>query len=110
MVHAPVAGSHVPASWQASPPVHTTGAPAVHAPAWQVSPCVQALPSSHAVPLGLCTFAHWPVAGLHTPAVWQASPAGQTTGAPAVQAPAWHVSPLVQPLASSHVVPSGFSA
>jgi hypothetical protein len=36
---------------QAFPSLHTTGAPATHAPFWQVSPALQALPSLHVVPL-----------------------------------------------------------
>jgi hypothetical protein len=50
-----------------------------------------------------------PVAGLQTPASWHASLAVQTTGAPPAQPPAWHESPCVQALPSSHVVPSGFA-
>jgi hypothetical protein len=33
----PVAGAHIPASWQASLAVHTTGTAPMHAPLWQVS-------------------------------------------------------------------------
>jgi hypothetical protein len=44
--------------------VQTTGFEPVHMPAWQVSDCVQALPSSHARPLGLMLGAeHIPLAG-----------------------------------------------
>jgi hypothetical protein len=41
----PVLVSHVPASWHWSIAVHTTGSLPTHAPDWQVSVCVQALPS-----------------------------------------------------------------
>jgi len=41
----------------------------VHMPDWQVSPPVQALPSSHSVPLALAGFEQAPVAGLHVPVV-----------------------------------------
>lgn len=37
----------------------------VHVPAWHVSPVVQALLSSHAVPFVTGTSTHWPVVGLH---------------------------------------------
>src|SRR5437763_287673 len=47
----PVSGSQVPASWHWSWAVQTTGLTAVHVPPWQVSPCVQASPSSQLVPV-----------------------------------------------------------
>jgi hypothetical protein len=46
------------------------------------------------------------VEGLHVPARWQASPGVQVTGMPAVQAPAWQVSPVVHLSPSSHEAPS----
>src|SRR5579863_4474612 len=49
----PVEGSQVPAAWHWSEAVHTTGLDPVHTPAWQVSICVQALPSLQALPSGL---------------------------------------------------------
>src|SRR5512145_1178748 len=48
--HRPVAGEQIPGSWQSSPPPQTTGLPPVQTPVWQLSVCVQALPSSQAVP------------------------------------------------------------
>jgi hypothetical protein len=42
----------------------------VHTPAWQVSVCVQALPSLQAVPSAAFGFEQTPVAGLQTPAAW----------------------------------------
>jgi hypothetical protein len=66
--HAPVAGSHVPAAWQPSSAAQTTGPPAVQAPPWHVSDCVQAFPSSHGVPSAAAGFVHAPVAGSHVPA------------------------------------------
>jgi hypothetical protein len=42
--------------------------PAIHAPVWQVSPLVQLLPSSQALPFVLGGFEQAPVAGLHVPA------------------------------------------
>jgi hypothetical protein len=58
----------------------------VHTPATQLSLCVHALPSLQGEPSGLAGREQTPVAGLHVPPVWQASPA-QTTGVPP-QAPA----------------------
>jgi hypothetical protein len=56
--HVPVAGLHVPTSWHWSLAVHVTGLAPVHVPAWHVSDCVQALPSSHAVPSAAAGFEH----------------------------------------------------
>jgi hypothetical protein len=50
--HCPVAGSQV-ATWQSSAAEQTTGLAPVQTPAWQVSVCVHALPSSHLVPVRL---------------------------------------------------------
>ena len=40
----------------------------MHVPDWQVSVCVHALPSLHALPLGFVGFEQAPVAALHVPA------------------------------------------
>ena len=77
-------------------------------PAWQVSLCVQALPSLQAAPSGLTGFEQAPVCGSHVPASWQASGAAQVTAFPPVQTPAEHVSVRVQALPSSQAVPFGF--
>ena len=66
----PVAGSQVPATWHRPLAVHVTGFEPEQTPAWQVSVCVQALPSLHAVPFGAFGFEHVPVAGLQVPAMW----------------------------------------
>ncbi len=66
--HAPVDGSHVPATWHWSDAVHATGLEPVHAPFWQVSDWVQALPSLQAVPLDTAGLEHAPVDGSHVPA------------------------------------------
>jgi hypothetical protein len=50
--------------------VQTVVAPAVHAPAWQVSPVVQAFPSPQLVPSALVGFVHAPVTVSQTPATW----------------------------------------
>jgi hypothetical protein len=49
-----------------------------------------------------------PVAGLHESAVHSLA-SSQLAGGPPVQTPAWHVSLVVQALASSHLFPFGFS-
>jgi hypothetical protein len=85
--------------------VHAVGAPATHAPAWQVSPVVQALLSVHVVPLGAGGFEQRPVSGSQTPARWHWSLAAHTVGIP-VHTPPWQVS-LVQALPSLHAVPLG---
>jgi hypothetical protein len=66
--HAPVPGWHVPGALHWSPLVQTTGLLPAHAPLWQVSVCVQALLSLHAVPLLRGTGAeHVPVPVWHVP-------------------------------------------
>jgi hypothetical protein len=65
--HAPVAGLHTPGVWHWSGVGHMTGLAPVHAPLWQVSVCVQALPSLHAVPLARSGYVQVPVATLHVP-------------------------------------------
>jgi hypothetical protein len=66
--HTPVARSHACAPRHCVAPGHVTRLLPVHAPAWQVSVCVQALLSLQAVPFvtGVCT---QPVAGLQLSAV-----------------------------------------
>jgi hypothetical protein len=65
----PVALSHVPALWHWSLATQVTGLPPLHAPAWQVSLCVHALPSLHDVPFGFSGLEHPPVPGSHVPAL-----------------------------------------
>jgi len=79
----------------------------VHVPAWQMSVCVQALPSLHNVPSVAIGFEQLPVAGSHVPATWHWSLAVHVMGLEPVQTPVWHVSVCVQALASSHAVPFG---
>src|SRR5438093_182247 len=68
--HVPVVGLQVPASWHWSGAGQTIAFVPVHVPFWQVSACVHALPSLHALPSGLAGFEHVPVAGLQVPASW----------------------------------------
>src|SRR5881392_157761 len=103
--HRPVAVLQVPATWHWSSALQTTGLAPVQVPLWQVSACVQALPSLHAVPLLAFGLEHWPVAVLQVPATWHWSSALQTTGLLPVQSPLWQVSVCVQALPSLHAVP-----
>lgn len=103
--HEPVAGLQAPALWQVSCATQTTGFPPLHVPTWQVSVCVQPLPSSHVLPSGFAGLEQTPVAELQVPTSWHASEAVHTTGLPPVQTPAWHVSVFVQASPSLHAVP-----
>ncbi len=80
-----------------------------HFPAWQVSVCVQALPSSQALPSGFAGFEHEPVVGSQVPASWHESAAPQVTGFVPVQTPPWQLSVWVQALPSLQAAPSGFA-
>src|SRR6266481_2473151 len=101
----PVAGSHVPATWHWSRAVQVTGLLPTQLPLWQVSVCVQVLPSLHAVPLVAVGVEQLPVAGSHVPATWHGRRGVQEAGLP-TQLPLWQVSVCVQALLSSHAVPS----
>jgi hypothetical protein len=84
---APVMGSQVPALWQASAAAQTTGEPPKQAPAWQLSSCVQALPSLQGLPLTETGYVQAPVVGSHEPASWHASGTAQATGVPETHTP-----------------------
>ena len=77
----------VPATWHWSLAVQVTGFEPVHVPPWQLSVCVQALPSLHVVPFAAVGFEHAPVLVLHVPATWHWSLAVQVTGFDPVQVP-----------------------
>src|SRR4029077_4295791 len=81
--HVPLLGLHVPAVWHWSLAVHVTGFEPVHAPAWQLSVCVQAFPSLQGLPFAATGFEHVPLLGLHVPRVWHWSLAVHVTGVPA---------------------------
>jgi hypothetical protein len=130
----PVAGSHVPLTWQTSYAEQTTGLPprhdpfrhvsdrvqalpsshsvpsgtgaVVHEPSWHVSGCVQGFPSLHAVPFGAIGFEQLPVAASHVPEAWHWSSGRHSTGAPS-QAPPWHASFVVHRSPSLQDEPSG---
>jgi hypothetical protein len=107
--HAPVVGLHVPTSWHSSEAVQVIGAPGVQRPAWHVSACVHASPSSHVAPSGFAGSEHEPVTGSHVPASWHGSEAVHVTGFAPTHAPAWQASVWVHALSSLHAVPSGFA-
>ena len=68
--HVPVVGEQVPTTWHWSEAVQTTGLLPVQTPLWQVSVCVQALPSLQGEPFAFGGFEQAPVEGSHVPAVW----------------------------------------
>jgi hypothetical protein len=105
LLQVPLAGSHVPALWQASIALQTTVIGPVHTPDWQVLVAVQALLSEHGVPSAADGLEHAPVAGSHVPALWQASGVAQLIGFAPEQMPFWHVSACVHALASLHAAP-----
>lgn len=84
----PVAGAHTPAVWHWSGAGQTTAPPLAHAPFWQVSDTLHALPSLQAAPLAFAGFEQAPVTESHVPAVWHWSCAAQTMGLAPVQLPA----------------------
>lgn len=106
-VQAPLDLSHVPARWHSSIAVHINALPP-QTPAVHASLSVHGLASSHAAPSAFIGYEHTPLTGLHAPKSWHASGGGQTTGAPALQTPAWHVSPCEHAFLSSHAAPSFF--
>ena len=101
----PLVGLQVPATWHWSLAKQTTGFAPVQTPVWQVSLCVQALPSLQVLPFALSGFEQVPCAGSQVPATWHWSLAAQTTGFAPVQTPASQVSLCVQALPSSQVLP-----
>ena len=67
--HTPDDGLQTPATLHMAAVEHVTGLPPTHAPDWQLSVCVHALPSSQPVPLlALVGVGQVPVDGLHVPA------------------------------------------
>src|SRR2546428_102620 len=86
--------------------MQTTAFVPVHTPVWQVSVCVDELPSVQALPSGLAGFEQVPVAGSQVPASWHSSEAGHALASPPLQAPFWHVSACVQAFPSLQALPS----
>src|SRR5207248_5175639 len=81
--------------------VNDAGAP--QTPAWHVSPPVQVLPSSQAVPSGAGGLEQTPVTGSRVPATWHGS-SGVQGGSVSVQVPARQAA---GPPPALHTVPSG---
>jgi hypothetical protein len=77
--------------------------PAVHVPAWHVSPPLQTLPSVHEVPFVTGVLEH-PKTGSHESVV-QTLESLQVSAVPVVQEPLWQVSAPLQMLPSAHAVP-----
>ena len=103
----PEEGLQVDGSWQSSGGGQTMGLPPVHAPVWQLSIAVQALPSSHEAPSDTAgPGSQIPEAGLQVEGSWHTAGGGQTTGDPPAQLPVWQLSIAVQALPSSHEAPS----
>ena len=105
--HRPVAGSHLPPTWHVSDAPHTVGVP-TQTPCWQLSFCVQGLPSLQGALFSLGGEEHAPVAGSQVPATWHWSAAMQVLTLP-TQEPAWQVSCRVQGAPSSQEVLSAFA-
>ena len=84
-------------SVQTLPSLQSTALPAWHLPAAQVSPLVQALPSSQPAVLALC---RQPLAGSQLSSV-QGLPSLQLCGLPPTQLPFAHMSATVHTLPSS---------
>src|SRR5439155_1220556 len=80
----------------------------VQTPLWQVSVCVQALPSLQALPLAFGGLEDVRVGGEQVSAVWHWSEAVQTTGLLPVQTPLWQVSVCVQASPSLQALPLAF--
>src|SRR5439155_1482367 len=91
-------------SVHATPSSHERGTP-VHVPPRHRSPTVQRSPSSQEVPSCRGGLPHRPVAASHVPALRHWITAVQTAGSEPTQVALWQVSPGVQALLSSHVVP-----
>jgi hypothetical protein len=76
----------------------------VQRPPRQVSAPLQKMPSGQAVPSGFAGFEHWPVVGLHVPAMWHWSSGVHVIAVPA-HPPAVHWSLCVQALPSLQGAP-----
>jgi hypothetical protein len=63
----PLVASQVPALWHWSDATQVFAVPEVHAPAWQLSLRVQALPSLQAAPFAFPGFEQVPLAVSHVP-------------------------------------------
>jgi hypothetical protein len=105
----PVVVLQVPTPWHWSDAVQVIGFAPVHVPPWQVSVCVQALPSLQGGVPGLGCATQASVASLQMPSLHWLPLAEQSRAAPGAQVPAWHASPTVQNAPSLHGVLFGFA-
>ena len=101
----PVPGLHVPTVWHWSLAVQVTGFEPVQTPAWQLSVCVHASPSSQAVPLAATGSLQTPVPGSHVPTSWHWSLAVQVTRFEPLHTDETHMSWKVHTLPSSQATP-----
>jgi hypothetical protein len=83
------------ATWHWSLALHTTGFVPVHTPAWHVSVCVHALPSSHAVPVN----------GVHVPSALPPAAVEHASHTPALHAVSQHTPSAQKPLEHSAPLP-----
>ncbi len=104
LVHVPVAGLHVPASWQSLLAAQVTGLAPTHAPAVHVSTWVHASPSSQTVVSATGVYSHAPEVGLHETVLHAFG--AHAVGDPALQLPPLQLSLLVHALPSEHDAPS----
>ncbi len=104
-LHTPVPGSQVPVVWHWSLAVQVTGFEPVHTPAWQVSVCVHASPSSQAAPLAAAGSLQTPVPGSHVPSTWHWSLAVQVTRFEPLHTDETQMSWKVHTLPSSQATP-----
>ena len=95
----PVPVLHVPMLWHWSSAVQTTGFEPVHVPDWQVSVCVQALPSLHEAVLLVNT---QPVTVLQVSVVQTLLSLQTSVPVPGWHAPPEQTSPVVHALPSLH--------
>src|SRR5438132_294417 len=95
--HTPVLVLQVPATWHWSEAVQMTGLLPIQKPAWQVSVCVQALPSPQGAVFGVLT---QPVAGSQLSSVHPLR-SSQFGGGPPTHSPSLQVSSVVQASPSS---------
>jgi hypothetical protein len=104
--HAPLVGSHAPATWHWSDATQVTGFDPRHEPLTQASLRVHTFASLQEVPSAAGGLEHCPVVASQAPATWHWSEAAQVTGFVPLHEPAWHVSVCVQAFPSEHAVPS----
>ena len=101
----PELGSQTPATLHWPAAAQVTGFAPRQTPEAHASVSVQALPSSHDVPLGAGGVEHAPVLGSQVPARLHCPDARHTTGFEPVHVPASQASVMVQAFPSSQAVP-----